>query len=117
MFALCFDVNNKDSYVNVTSQWQKELKKYCPVSFNVPQLNTIEQRYSCFTKCHNTILLPFPLPFQDVPVILVGTKTDLRNDGGSKWHLTHKDGVTKSNEIGAYEYVECSALTQVLFRF
>eukprot|EP01127_Copromyxa_protea_P008034 TRINITY_DN1830_c0_g1_i1.p1 TRINITY_DN1830_c0_g1~~TRINITY_DN1830_c0_g1_i1.p1 ORF type:complete len:122 (-),score=11.96 TRINITY_DN1830_c0_g1_i1:115-480(-) len=56
----------------------------------------------------------------DVPVILVGTKIDLRNDPDVIERLkersyipkTHEDGVTLAKEISAHSYAECSALTQ-----
>lgn len=54
----------------------------------------------------------------DVPVILVGNKTDLRNDEGIKQelHKTNQEPVQPEEEghamaetIGAYAYLECSA--------
>ena len=63
------------------------------------------------------------LLFQDAPIILVGTKTDLRKsqpDFRGKSTSAHhgksfmrRDGHAKAAEIGAYKYVECSALNQV----
>ena len=55
-----------------------------------------------------------------VPVILVGSKVDLRNDKEiierltkMKLHpITYKEGVALPKEIGAAKYVECSALTR-----
>ena len=55
-----------------------------------------------------------------VPVILVGSKVDLRNDKEiierltkMKLHpITYKEGVALAKEIGAAKYVECSALTR-----
>ena len=55
-----------------------------------------------------------------VPIVLVGTKSDLRNDArvgeqlrsrGMKF-VSKEDGVRRAEEIGALRYVECSALTQ-----
>jgi Ras-related C3 botulinum toxin substrate 1 len=55
-----------------------------------------------------------------VPLILVGTKSDLRNDDTMKQNLASK-GITivtaddadgRAQEIGAVKYLECSALTQ-----
>ncbi|PWA28687.1 hypothetical protein CCH79_00014813, partial [Gambusia affinis] len=42
-----------------------------------------------------------------VPIVLVGNKTDLRND---KYEvINHEDGINMSNQIAAYSYQECSA--------
>ena len=54
------------------------------------------------------------------PVILVGAKSDLRNDPGFLMHLEKRDmkpiekrqGEELAKEIGAYAYQECSAMTQ-----
>ena len=55
-----------------------------------------------------------------VPFILVGTKLDLRNDPETVARLQQKrrmpvnseDGMQLARELGAYKYIECSALTQ-----
>jgi len=55
-----------------------------------------------------------------VPYILVGTKSDLRNDSGSistlaskgQHMVTHEEAVARQREIAAVAYFECSALTQ-----
>ncbi|XP_017273895.1 ras-related C3 botulinum toxin substrate 1 isoform X4 [Kryptolebias marmoratus] len=52
------------------------------------------------------------------PIILVGTKLDLRNDElelkklKNKSPITMAQGLAMAKEIGAAKYVECSALTQ-----
>eukprot|EP00494_Astrolonche_serrata_P022741 UN22998 len=56
----------------------------------------------------------------NVPIILVGTKSDLRNDQETIQRLSNqqRNMVTKqaadslTKEIGAVKYMECSALTQ-----
>ncbi|XP_071821805.1 ras-related C3 botulinum toxin substrate 1-like isoform X2 [Apostichopus japonicus] len=56
----------------------------------------------------------------NVPIVLVGTKVDLRDDLNTKVTLqqnkeppiTFKQGLKLSKEIGAVKYAECSALTQ-----
>merc|ERR1719152_93709 len=58
---------------------------------------------------------------RDVPVILVGTKADLRDDKGTCARLaekrqrpvTREEGEALAHEVGAAAYLECSALTQV----
>jgi len=55
-----------------------------------------------------------------VPIILVGTKSDLRNDQSMIQQLSAKgmsiikseEAMNRSEEIGAVKYLECSALTQ-----
>lgn len=56
---------------------------------------------------------------KDTPIIVVGTKADLRNDQATSESLaqqgqrtvTEEDGRAKAREIGAEAYMECSALT------
>ena len=56
----------------------------------------------------------------NAPVILVGTKLDLRNDKPTLASLSEKklqpmstqSGIQLAKEIGALKYLECSALTQ-----
>jgi len=56
-----------------------------------------------------------------VPIVLVGTKLDLRDDHDTQEKLRQKhkrgpitveEGEQKAREINAYKYLECSALTQ-----
>ena len=55
-----------------------------------------------------------------MPIILVGTKIDLKQDRAVEASLRAKHmefiefdkGIETAKEIGAYKYVECSALTQ-----
>jgi Ras-related C3 botulinum toxin substrate 1 len=55
-----------------------------------------------------------------VPIILVGTKLDLRDDPATKESLRQKrmepvsyeQALVVAKEIRAYKYLECSALTQ-----
>lgn len=55
-----------------------------------------------------------------VPCLIVGTQTDLRDDGAVREKLARQkmqpirkeDGDRMSKELGAVKYVECSALTQ-----
>jgi len=56
----------------------------------------------------------------DVPIILVGTKSDLRNDQGMAQQLASKglrmvsveEAQQRAREVSAVCYMECSALTQ-----
>jgi Ras-related C3 botulinum toxin substrate 1 len=56
----------------------------------------------------------------NVPIILVGTKLDLRDDEATKESMRkmrttpvqYEEGLAISREIKAQKYLECSALTQ-----
>lgn len=57
----------------------------------------------------------------NVPLVLVGTKLDLRDDKETADKLmqkykcgpiTYEQGLAKAKEINAFKYLECSALTQ-----
>jgi GTPase SAR1 family protein len=57
----------------------------------------------------------------ETPIILVGTKIDMRNDQAAVNNIflrtrqlpkTISDGISLSNEFGATKFQECSALTQ-----
>ena len=58
--------------------------------------------------------------FSDAPLILVGTKLDLRDDGETVEQLkksdlvpvTNCDGLKMMEDIGAVKYLECSSLTR-----
>jgi len=55
-----------------------------------------------------------------VPMILVGTKLDLRSDANTvaklreknQTAITFEEGLERAKQIGATKYLECSALTQ-----
>ena len=61
----------------------------------------------------------------NTPVILVGTKLDLRDDKETIEKLkekrlapiTYQQGLQMMEEIGAVKYLECSALTQKVMCF
>jgi len=56
----------------------------------------------------------------NVPIILVGTKKDLRSDFNKNIDseedelrlVTHEEGIAMAEKIAAYGYLECSALTK-----
>jgi len=87
VFLICFSLIGRPSYDNITAKWFPEISHHAP----------------------------------GVPIILVGTKLDKRDDEETIKKLaqlrqppvTYKEGIDKGNEIGAYKYVECSALTQL----
>ncbi|XP_051638861.1 rho-related GTP-binding protein RhoQ isoform X1 [Manacus candei] len=86
VFLICFSVVNPASFQNVKEEWVPELKEYAP----------------------------------NVPFLLVGTQIDLRDDPKTLARLNDmkekpisvEQGQKLAKEIGAYCYVECSALTQ-----
>ena len=86
VFLICFAITSLSSFENVKSKWWPEIQHHAP----------------------------------GVPSILVGTKLDLRSDPetikklGEKMQqpVSEQKGERLAEEIGAWKYVECSALTQ-----
>ncbi|GMH61383.1 hypothetical protein TrRE_jg8781 [Triparma retinervis] len=86
VFLICFSITSLSSFDNVKSKWWPEITHHAP----------------------------------GVPFILVGTKLDLRSDETTIKKLGEKHqqpvsferGQALADEIGAFKYVECSALTQ-----
>ena len=75
---------------------------------NIPRLSK-QKNSITYYKCNNS----FFEWTQDVPILLVGTKLDLRKEN-PKISSDHKAGENMANEIKAATYVESSALTQVI---
>jgi len=82
VFLVCFSVISRSSFENVKTKWIPEIKHHVPES----------------------------------PFLLVGTKMDLRNDQEVlkkvSQPITQEEGAALAKELGARNYVECSALTQ-----
>ncbi|XP_047480974.1 ras-related protein ced-10-like [Penaeus chinensis] len=74
VFIVCFALDNRASFENVSSKWLPELKQHCPKA----------------------------------PVVLVGTKKDVRNLNV----LSPRDGKKLCKKCSLSKYVECSAKTQ-----
>ncbi|TRY64362.1 hypothetical protein TCAL_11728 [Tigriopus californicus] len=83
VIVLCFAIDCQDSFENLKSKWLPELQYYCP----------------------------------QVPIVLVGNKIDLRSDAETLSNLhklghqcvTPEKGSAMAEELGARDYVECSA--------
>jgi len=86
VFLICFSIISPSSFDNVKSKWYPEIQHHAP----------------------------------NVPIILVGTKGDMRNDSAMKQTLankglqmvSHDNAIARQHDIGAVNYLECSALTQ-----
>jgi len=86
VFLVCFSVISTSSYENVKTKWVPEIQHHAP----------------------------------NVPILLVGTKSDLRKDENTQKQLKSRDqtmvtseaGQRMAKEIGAVNFLECSALTQ-----
>jgi small GTP-binding protein len=86
VFLVCFSVISPSSYENVKSKWFPEIQHHAP----------------------------------GVPFLLVGTKIDLRDDDDQIQRLKEKNlepiseakGRQMATQLGAVQYLECSALTQ-----
>ena len=87
VFLISFSITDPASFENTASKWATEIKHHCP----------------------------------GIPFLLVATKIDLRDDAEiiAKLRSQHvepistENGEKKAKEIGAEEYIECSALTQL----
>ncbi|ROL52004.1 Ras-related C3 botulinum toxin substrate 1 [Anabarilius grahami] len=83
---ICFSLVNPDSFGKVREKWFPEVRHFCP----------------------------------NTPIILIGTKLDLRDDKDTIEKLkkmkltpiTYAEGLDMTQEIGAVNYLECSALKQ-----
>ena len=86
VFLICFSIISPPSLQNIKQKWHPEIQHHSG----------------------------------GVPFILVGTKSDLRNDRDTMDRLREKnltpvserEGQDLANELGAFKYLECSALTQ-----
>jgi len=86
VFLVCFSVISNSSFENVKTKWVPEIQHHAP----------------------------------NVPILLVGTKTDLRKDENTIKQLnsrqqsmvTVESAQRMAKEIGAVNFLECSALTQ-----
>lgn len=102
-FLLCFSLVNPASFENVRAKWYPEVSHHCPRSVQI----------------HLIVYLSVLSVFR-TPIILVGTKLDLRDDPETCDKLrerrlapiTYTQGLQMAKEIKAVKYLECSALTQ-----
>jgi len=86
VFLVCFSVISGSSFENVKTKWVPEIQHHAP----------------------------------NVPILLVGTKSDLRKDDNTIKQLnsrqqsmvTIESAQQMAKEIGAVNFLECSALTQ-----
>jgi len=86
VFLVCFSVISNSSFENVKTKWVPEIQHHAP----------------------------------NVPILLVGTKSDLRKDENTIKQLnsrqqsmvTIESAQRMAKEIGAVNFLECSALTQ-----
>jgi len=87
VFLVCFSIINPTSFANIKTKWVPEVRHHCP----------------------------------NTRMILVGTKLDLRDskeaidkikEQGFAGAITQAEGQNLAKDIGAVQYMECSALTQ-----
>lgn len=87
VFLICFSLISPPSYDNVKAKWWPEIQHHAP----------------------------------NVPIVLVGTKLDMRDNEEVKAKLREQrmepiqfeKGLACAKDIGAFKYMECSALTQM----
>lgn len=88
IFLCCFSVISPDSFANIKSKWIPEIMHHSP---------------------------------KDILIVLIGTKIDLRDDlhvmdelaERNTRPITYEQGVKMAKDLGAIQYLECSAATQV----
>ncbi|KAL3970481.1 odd-skipped [Sarotherodon galilaeus] len=89
VFVICFSISSPASYENVKHKWHPELFPEA-----VQNNNDLCSRHQVSHHCPG------------VPILLVGTKSDLRNDAEIQRKLKEQ------NQAPAIRYMECSALNQ-----
>ena len=85
-FLVCFSIVDRYSFENVDKKWIPEIRHHCPTA----------------------------------PFLIVGLQSDLRDDAATieclqkcrESPILKEDGKALAEKVGAYAYVECSALTQ-----
>jgi GTPase SAR1 family protein len=118
VFVLCFSLGHPDSFENVKEKVvllrvRTQCAQPCPRACCEPALSGAE---SCFVQWFPELHHHAP----GVPIVLVGTGLDLREDPKFLGELRRKgqapisttQGEQMRRDIGAVAYVECSALTQ-----
>ena len=91
VFVICFSLVSPVSFQRVKEKWVPEIKQHCP----------------------------------DVPYVLAGLKLDLRDDADTVQKfasqqlkpISTEEGKAMANEIGSFDYVECSSLLQKNLKF
>ena len=102
VFILCFSVVDPDSYSNILSKW-------------IPELNRMYLNYLINEFNHNDFILGYA---PRIPIVLVGTKLDLRNDPSTLEQLAEKNQRPITQSQGEYlaricsakVYLECSSM-------
>src|SRR5688572_16711852 len=90
VFLLCFSLISATSLANVVNKW-------------APELRAFDARNGTKT-----------------PIVLIGTKADVRQDASAllcaemknAQHVSTEVGLATSRKLGCDAYIECSALTQ-----
>lgn len=106
VFLLCFSVVSPASFENIRTKWFPEIQHHC------------ESRSA---KACGILRTVAHAAAPGTPIILVGTKLDLRDDPAALERLRERrsqpiqysQGVQMANDIRAARYLECSALTQM----
>lgn len=112
VFLICFSIVSPPSFDNVKAKVSR------PAPLKKQTRQTVHETFTAnlATKWYPEIDHHAP----GVPIILVGTKLDLRDDEATKEGLRQKkmapiqyeQAVSVAKEIKAVKYMECSALTQ-----
>lgn len=121
VFLICFSIISPHSFDNVKSKWWPEIQHHGTLLVPDFFFGAIVCICSCFVFLFSAPLILFiARAAPGVPIILVGTKSDLRGDEAMAQQLAAKglrmispeESTARQREIGAVSYMECSALTQ-----
>lgn len=109
--------------LTTTTTGQEDYDRLRPLSYPETQVFLVCFSLTSPTSLNNVVNKWYPEIFEHaegVPIVLVGTKLDLREDPQIQMQLeakgmspvTSEQGLEVAKKIRAYAYVECSAKTQ-----
>ncbi|PWA24392.1 hypothetical protein CCH79_00011866 [Gambusia affinis] len=115
VFIICFSISSPASYENVKHKWHPEVRA---TAHDVVQKNPGGHWVEVLKMLTPSRTVSHHCP--NVPILLVGTKSDLRNDADIQRKLkeqnqvpiTHQQGLSLAKQVQAVRYMECSALNQ-----
>uniref|UniRef100_A0A8C3I2A5 Rho-related GTP-binding protein RhoG n=1 Tax=Chrysemys picta bellii TaxID=8478 RepID=A0A8C3I2A5_CHRPI len=133
VFLICFSLVSPASFENVRAKrddpfcMMESCRRWSVLSWKYSLLLVLQSHIRIFQPVEKSTVLDKKGWYPEVrhhcpntPIILVGTKLDLRDDKDTIEKLkekkltpiTYPQGLAMAKEIGAVKYLECSALTQ-----
>ncbi|KAH3766495.1 rac gtpase [Pelomyxa schiedti] len=87
IFCLCFSIQCRPSFVNATTKWIREIRKFCPQ-------------------------IPVILVGMKSDLIGVISSQEQTNERGWGPQVKFEEGILEAKKMQAYGYIQCSAITQ-----